>query len=564
MDDLWGKRESLEPDQQDALNAYRQYLTQTYTIPEQSDASKTFGPMWQKAGQVAQAVGKGIDDIGGPFRTAVAMHPAVQAAQKLLAPKAQGVDYRDMLSALQGNPLSGNQILAREGVPQGTRPSEGLLKGHYNPIGSDKFPEEHGFFDPSPREAAGAGLDMATNPVNSEEILAGTGRGLLGLTKPTISSAANGVRDLGLSMAGGVPTTDAILRQATGTQTLRERAGQAAQTLASKMASFASPDAGSGAGALARPLGDAVQGAGRNRYNSAFTDVVRSASEDEGKDPQTLLDYLWNKGIAGRQSTLPGQLTSSIADDAAKQEELYSLASHAGAAPQFRPWQSVAPAENFIDKMKATEVAQPGVISRAEKTVQRFRNKPMEPFDTLLDTDRALQDKLRGKYGDAQQPSEMVGVQKKILAGRRQEFENAANTVAPGLGDPIHQVNQSLSNGYALEDPLEDFGRQGGSPITRADVGLMAGVGGLGAIAHGALGAMGLNPATAAALAITGKKLLHDLPSSTWGLTRGGQAIDAFGGMPLDAMLREYTARQARANSPWQILSPEEQQKLLK
>lgn len=98
-------------------------------------------------------LGKGLDYAGGVVRTAGA-YPFVKQ-----------VTGQDVVNALKANPLSGNEILQKAGVPQGGSLSD-AVPSIYSPTGDEwtKF-QKGGPLDPTARGAGGLALEVATDPL---------------------------------------------------------------------------------------------------------------------------------------------------------------------------------------------------------------------------------------------------------------------------------------------------------------------------------------------------------------------------------------------------------------
>lgn len=142
-------------------------------------------------------VGKALDYAGGIVRTAAA------------APFSENIGLKDVINAGLANPLSGNEILQRLGVPEGGSLSD-VIPGAFTENGAGLSLQKGGPLDVTPRGAGGFALETALDPLTY------VSGGLSGLFKgggEKVYKSAFKEADAAAKLANKIPVSDVLMKE---------------------------------------------------------------------------------------------------------------------------------------------------------------------------------------------------------------------------------------------------------------------------------------------------------------------------------------------------------------
>jgi len=234
----------------------------------------------------------------------------------------------------------------------------------------------------------------------------------------------------------------------------------------------------------ANPIGKAATTAGRGFYNGAYKDAMKTIAEKQGKDPQEVLDWLWNNRVWGTKGGQMKQVQGIIDPLKSEKQEILNQGLNAGAANKFRPDLSLDDAYSVLQRQRA---AAPGELepltgwTGSENKLRELHNMPQSDFQTVLDQQNMLHDSAYPRGESTLTDPEQL-ILRKAYNGRQQGIENAFNEASPGLGDKLNDVNNEMSTAISAKDAI-DANKSYFHPVDPVDAAI-AGAGGIGAMGH--------------------------------------------------------------------------------
>ena len=234
----------------------------------------------------------------------------------------------------------------------------------------------------------------------------------------------------------------------------------------------------------ANPIGKALSSGGKSFYNGAFKDAMQTIAEKQGKDPQEVLDWLWNNRIWGAKGGQMKQVQGIIDPLKAEKQKILASGLFNGADYYFKPSDALTEAEMLLARQQNSA---PGALEslngwrNSEAKLAQLKDMPQSDLESLIDQQNMLHDSAYPR-GESTLTDGEQAVLRKAYNGRQQEIENAFNQAGPGLGDKLSDVNSEMSTAISAKDAI-DANKSYFHPVDPVDAAI-AGAGGLGAVGH--------------------------------------------------------------------------------
>lgn len=339
-------------------------------------------------------------------------------------------------------------ILARAGVPSGpsassvvpalyAAPGSGNQYSKWNP--AHYWPEKGGMLDVTPRGAAGAALDMATDPLTYE---------MGGMSKAAEAAAAKGE---------STPLLSKVLN----------------------------------------PASNVVEALGEHNYEKGLAPMI-AKGEQFGKD---VGDTYYRQGIYGTSKSIAKQGDKAAEALKASRDATMAAATEAGAKPSLSA--AFDPLVNHLQELTADgRISHEDAMEILNRAIGAKGSVAEPTLAQMSQWKSDLSGSLPNSAFDKTKDLSMSKNMTKIAAGgNRDEVARAANAALPGAGDEINAANRDLGNLLTVQSVADkQAAREAGRKLVHpqdvghtAIVGAEAGGGPAVATLLGRIGAATLN-----------------------------------------------------------------------